>query len=519
MTGQSFIQGTLILILGNLLNRVLGFVDKVVMIRIIHPEGIGLLNMIYPAYVLFLVMASAGIPVAIAKLVAEEVARHNLAGAYRIFRVCLITLIFSSILFTMLYIHGAPLLLKYVFVNPKAYYSFLCLLPCIIIVTLCSAFRGFYQGLQQMMPTALTQFLEQLARVTFGLLIAYLLMPHGVEYAAMGAALGVVIGELTGFIAILAIYLRSRPRLRPCAATSFEPLTSIAGRVFSLAYPVTLTRCIATSLIWADAALIPLRLQAGGSGLSEATDIFGQLAGISLNLLFSPGIITVSLATALLPAISDAMALNNLAVVQARCAQAIRITILVGVPCALVLFILARDICGIVFGYPQAGTSLSILALGAPFLYLWQTTTGILQGLGEAYKPLRNLVIASIFKIAGIYYLTALPQFGIRGTAAAFSIGYFLMALLNLADIQQLIKLKLSFYHFFLLPAAAAAGMGLMITSTYWSLYAWSQLAPLATAGAICTGFAAYLTILLISGEVKLSELQRLKHNLGHFLK
>ncbi|MDD3653003.1 MAG: stage V sporulation protein B [Desulfotomaculaceae bacterium] len=519
MSGQSFIQGTIILILGSLVNRVLGFINGIFMIRIIHPEGIGLFNMIYPVYTLFLVIASAGIPVAIAKLVAEEVARHNLSGAYRIFRICLVTLILSSTILTMLYFYGAPFLLKYVFVNPKVYYSFLCLMPGVVIVTLCSAFRGFYQGLQQMAPTALTQCLEQLARVFFGLLIAYLFMPRGVEYAAMGASLGVIIGELTGFIGILAIYLRNRPRVQPGSAIySGEPLTSIYGRIFSLAYPVTLTRCISTSLIWADTILIPLRLQAGGTGLSEATNLFGQFFGISANLLFSPGIITISLATALLPAMSDAMALGNLAAVRARCAQAIRVTILAGAPCAMVLFLLAREICGIVFGYPEAGASLAILALGGPFLYLWQTTTGILQGLDEASRPLRNLLLASIFKIIGIYYLTALPQFGIRGTAAAFVAGYLLMALFNLADIKRLTKVNFNL-HNYQKPLVAVVGMGLVITSTQSYLYTCSHSAPLATIGAICTGFAAYLTILIICGEIKINDLRRLKHDLGHFLK
>jgi stage V sporulation protein B len=221
------------------------------MIRLILPEGIGLFNMIYPIYVLVLVMASAGIPVAIAKLVSEEVARGNLSGAYWIFKICLFTLVASGTFFTVLCFTGAPYLLKYIFVNPKVYYCFLSLIPGIISVILCSAFRGFFQGLQQMTPTALTQSLEQLIRCVSGYFIAYMLLPNGVEYAAVGASLGVVIGELAGFISILLIYSRSRPRLPSSLMkkSQLEPLFSIAARVVNLAFPVTLTRFISTSLL------------------------------------------------------------------------------------------------------------------------------------------------------------------------------------------------------------------------------------------------------------------------------
>jgi len=509
---QSFIYGALVLLLGSLFNRAIGFVYQIFMIRIIRPEGIGLFNMVYPVYVMVLVLATAGIPVAIAKLVAEEVARGNLPGAYRIFRICFITLAVSSTIFTILYFFGAPLLLKYVFINPKAYYSFLSLIPGIIIVSLCSAFRGFFQGLQQMTPTALTQSLEQSARVISGLFIAGILLPRGVEYAAIGASLGVVVGELTGLISIIIIYLRNRPRNLPVTAGfPLEPLTSSFGRIFHLAFPVTLTRITSTSLIWADAALIPLRLQSNVISISEATEIYGQFVGISTSLLFTPGIITVSLATALLPAISDALALHNLSLVRARCEQAIRITILAGLPSAVIFLLLAEDLCGIIFGYPEAGASLKILAFGGPFLYLMQTTTGILQGLGKASRPFRNLVFASFFKITGIYYLTGLPQLGIRGTAAALVIGYILTAWLNLTDIRQLTGLNLNLNKCLLKPLVAAAGMGSFILFSHHYLYACTRSAPLATVGAILLGLTAYLVLLILSGGIGGNDLRRFK--------
>lgn len=512
MAAQSFLYGTVVLLTAGLFNRMLGFFYQIVLIRLVQPEGIGLFNMVYPVYVLVLVTATLGIPVAIAKLVAEEAARDNLAGAYRIFKTCFIFLLFSSILATFLCYLGAPLLLEYVFPNPRVFYIFLSLLPGIVIVSLCSAFRGFFQGLQQMTPTALTQTLEQLVRVACGLFFACLFLPRGVEYAAMGVSLGVVLGEIAGFLSMTLIYLKSRPRiLTGVAPYPFEPLGRSAARIFNLALPVTLTRVVSTLLMSVDAVLIPQRLQASGLGLTEATAVYGQFVGIAESLLFTPGIITVSLATALVPAVSDAMAANKISLVRSRCEEAIRITILAGLPGAVIFLLLAEDLCGLLFGYPEAGAALKILAPGGPFLYIQQTTTGILLGLGKASRPFRNLVIASVFKIIGIYHLTGLPHLAIQGTAAALVAAFVIMAWLNLADIRRLTGLRLNLFNILLKPFMAATGMGPLVLLSREYLRAQFQSGAFATAGAMFTGLLGYLALLLLTGGVDGKDLRRLK--------
>lgn len=512
MTGQSFVYGAAVLLTAGLFNRILGFFYEIILLRLILPEGIGLFNMVYPVYVLVLVMATAGIPVAISKLVAEEIARNNLPGAYRIFNISFAVLAVNSTVFTALCFLGSPFLLEYVFPNPKVYYIFLSLLPGIIVVSLCSAFRGFFQGLQRMAPTAVTQSLEQLVRVVAGLAFAYFFFPRGVEYAAMGASLGVVIGEIAGFLSIVTIYLQSRPHIHAGVALyPAERLSRSAGRIFNLAFPVTLTRIISTLLMTVDAALIPRRLQASGLGLTDATAAYGQFVGISESLLFTPGIITISLATALVPTVSEALALNKLNIVRARCQEAIRLTLLAGLPAAVIFLLLAEDLCGLIFGYPEAGAGLTVLALGGPFLYIQQTTTGILQGLGKASLPFRNLIFASIFKIIGIYYLTGMPQLAIRGTAAALVAGYIIMAWLNLRDIRRLTGLRLNVSHSLLKPLLAAAGMGPVMLLSQNYLYVYTRSEPLATAGALITGLFCYVSLLIAGGGINSNDLRKLR--------
>ncbi|BAF59577.1 MAG: stage V sporulation protein B [Pelotomaculum sp.] len=513
MAGQSFLYGTAVLVLASLFNRILGFIYQILLIRLILPEGIGLFNMVYPVYVLVLVMATAGIPVAISKLVAEEMARNNLHGAYRIFKMCFIILTFNSVFFTVLCFLIVPLLLEYVFPNPKVFFIFLSLIPGIVIVSLCSAFRGFFQGLQQMAPTAVTQSLEQLVRIIFGLFMARLLFPKGIEYAAAGASIGVIAGEVAGLIAMIVIYLKKRPAL----VSSFvlhpgESFCSILRKIAGMALPVTMARIVSTILLSLDAILIPQRLQAGGLGLSEATSVYGQFVGIAESLLFIPGIVTVSMAVALIPSVSEALAVKRIDVVRAHCEKAVRITLLTGLPFAAMLLILSEELCGFIFGYPEAGKSLEVLAVGGPFLYVQQTTTGILQGLGEASRPLRNLVLASLFKITGIYFLTGLPQFGIRGAAIAIVAGYIITAWLNLADIYRLTGFRLNARKTLLKPVAALSGMLVSIFFLH-NLPAIQEIpGPFEIISTATAGLIVYILFLSFTGSINLKSIYKIKN-------
>ncbi len=514
MAKQTFIYGALVLLLAASFNRVLGFIYQILMIRLILPEGMGLFAMVYPVYVLIIVLATAGIPVAIAKLVAEEMALNNPAGAHRIFFTCFLFLILSSVLLSLLCLLSTPFLITYVFPSPRVYYIFISLLPGVIIVALCSAIRGFFQGLQQMEPIALSQSLEQFVRVLSGLFFARLLMPRGIEYAAIGASLGVVIGELAGFILIIGHYFKYRHRFPAGKQDHLPPGRPgrLAARISSLAVPVTLTRFTSTLFLSLDAILIPQRLQAGGVSLAGATAIYGQFVGIAQSLLFVPGIITISLATALVPAISDAISADKFQLARARCETAVRITILAGVPFAIIFIFLGNKICGYIFGYPEAGDILRILALGGPFLYLQQTTTGILHGMGRAVLPFKNLFIASVFKLCGIFYLTGQPDLGIYGAAAVIAASFVIMAILNLIDIKNHTGLHIDIKRIIFKPLAAATAMSAALLFSYEILSSRAISEALAILGSMAAGFLGYLLLLVANGGVDKKDLQVIKN-------
>ncbi len=505
MAKQSLAYGTFILTLASLFNRILGFVYQIVLVRLIHAEGIGLFSMVYPVYIMLLVLASAGIPVAIAKLVAEEMARNGPAGAYRIFRIGLNFIIFFAVLTTSALVLDGDHLLQWLFTNPDVRMAFIVLVPGILIVSVCSAFRGFFQGLQQMSPTAFSQTLEQCVRVAVGLGLAYWLLPHGVAYATAGASAGVVAGEAVGFASMLVIYAHRRPRDQRVSFRNDQGFFTASRRIFSLAVPVTLTRFVSSGLMSLDALLIPKRLVVAGLSTLEATAVYGKLVGMAETLLFTPGILTISLATALVPAVAEARAQGDMRLMSQRVNSALKLTILTGVPSAVIFLLMPSQLCSILYGYPDAGRILGALALGGPFLYIVQTTTGILQGLGKAVEPFKNLLIASVLKLTGIYYLTGRPDLGIMGTALALVSHFVLMAVLNTRDVVRITGIRINYSNTVLKPLFAGLVMAVAMTLV---LNNGGQGVP-AAAGAMIVGLSAYFFVAVITGVVERSHIER----------
>ncbi|HWI54275.1 MAG TPA: polysaccharide biosynthesis protein, partial [Desulfobacteria bacterium] len=319
---KSFVRGAFILMLAASVNRVIGFIYQAVIYRLIGPEGMGLFNLVYPVYILIIVVATAGIPLGISKLVSEAEVRGNRRGSYQILWLSLVILVCSGIFFTLISYLTAPLLKQHVFVNPKVYPIFLCLLPGVTLVSVSSAFRGFFQGLLNMKPPAVGQVAEQIARVIVGLTLATMLLPRGIQWAVVGLAASSIIGEFIGFIVMVSIFIRSKPVNFRIELPHFNDSIEILRQLFDMCTPITLGRIAATIMLTADSLLIPIMLKKVGFSTSMATVLYGQLTSVALTLLFIPSVITVSLATSLVPAISEAVAQNRPHVVSSRTSTA-----------------------------------------------------------------------------------------------------------------------------------------------------------------------------------------------------
>lgn len=514
MPRRTFVYGAAILFGANLVNRVLGFAYQYLIMNHIGGEAYGLFNMVFPMYMLALVLTTAGIPLAIAKMVSEEISLGRTAQAHAIFRLAFWILFISGTVVSTILYFLTPFLAHRIFSDPRVLNIFLICTPAIFIVSLSSVFRGYFQGLQNMVPTAISQICEQLIRVAVGYTAAIRLLSVGIEWAAAGLALGMVAGEVVGLLVIAIQYQFILPKIKH---NSQDPATAYSSRLilsklWHLAAPVTVGRLFSTGLVALDALLIPKCLQLAGYAAREATTLFGQLGGSAFTLLTFPSVFTFALATSLVPAISEAASRNQLQIVRARSAEAIRLTVLIGIPCLIILFYFSLPLTSF-FKSQQIAPILRVLALGGIFLYIQQTTTGILQGLGKVHLPVLHSIIAAIIRIPILVYFTALPQWGLRGAALAFTIGYIVMAVLNLMAISRYTGMALDLQRFFLQPVSG--GFGMLLIFHLLDPILGGKIAGYLTEFSV--GIALYSLILFFNGGITLSDLKRLPW-LGKYL-
>ncbi|TGE32396.1 polysaccharide biosynthesis protein [Desulfosporosinus sp. Sb-LF] len=505
MPKRTFVYGATILLGANLLNRILGFTFQYLIMNNIGGEAYGLFNMVFPIYMLALVFTTAGIPLAIAKMVSEEVSLGRVRQAQAIFRLALWFLSISGAVVSTVLYFLTPYLAHRIFPDPRVLNIFLICTPAIFIVSVSSAFRGYFQGLQNMIPTAISQICEQIVRVIVGYTIAIRLLRDGVEWAAAGLALGMLAGELVGLLAIALQYRRVKPNFTEKSQESGYSSRLIMSQLWHLASPVTVGRLFSTGLSALDAMLIPMRLQVAGYGARAATTLFGQLGGAAFTLLTFPSVFTFALATSLVPAISEAAARRQFHIVRARSAEAIRLTILIGIPCLIILFYFSRPLTAF-FRSMDIAPVLRVLALGGIFSYIQQTTTGILQGLGKVQLPVLHSIIAAIIRIPVLIYLTGLPQWGLRGTAWAYTIGFFIMAALNITAIARYTGMALDLQRFVLQPVSGGIGM-LLVFHFLDPIFGGNVIGYLIE---FSLGFTLYSMILFINGGVTFTDLKRL---------
>jgi stage V sporulation protein B len=495
--GESFLGEAFILAVAGLISRVLGAVYRIPLTRMIGQEGIGLYQLAYPLYVMLLQISTAGINIAVSKLIAERVAVRNLRGARSVFRSALILLTVFGAVSTLLMLGLARPISVYLHRDPRSYYAILALAPAILIVSVMATFRGLFQGFSKFAPTAVSQIAEQVVRVITALGLGYLLLPRGVAQAAAGASFGATTGALAGLILIVLMYWRSGRRLLtgvsadgPSEGTGF-----LMGRLLALSVPISLAAIVLPLMSLIDSAVVPARLALLGLGRAEVTALYGQLTGMALPVINMPTVISSAFGLSLVPTIARAYAFHDETRVRSESQQAVRMVVLLMLPAVAGLVLLASPVMELLYGAPAAGPVLAAVAPGLLFLTLQQTTSGVLQGLGRTDLPVRNLIMGALVKVVATYALTGLPSFGIRGAALGSALGFLTAASLNIASLVRLTGCQFALGGL-IQPAVATVGMGLAARWSYGLMLArWGN--SVATLAAIGVGFIVYLVLML----------------------
>jgi PST family polysaccharide transporter len=487
------LKGTAILAAAAFLSKLLGVLYRIPYQNITGDDGLYVYGQVYPIYSMLLILATAGFPIAISKLVADRLVFGDIAGARKIFSVSAVILGLTGLIFFILLYWGAPLIAKWYMNDEGLIMPIRSVSFALLIVPVMAVIRGYYQGHQNMMPTATSQVVEQIIRVSTILFLSYWFIYHqyDVYYAGSGAVFGAVTGAAAALCVLLFYWrkikkqqqamLEEGPKpeadatlheasitqaeeevaAQPFKETSGEPadtgkatLTTraIIKRLFYFAIPICLGSLVLPLYQLVDVMTVPKMLMASGLDFSEAKTLRGILERGQPLVQFSAFFAT-ALSLALVPAIADAYARKDQQLIRSRASMAMRLTLIVGLGASFGLSLLAMPINVMLYITPDGSTTLAILAFVTLFSTISIASGAILQGLGHVMLPARNLFIGVVLKT--ILNIMFIPIWGISGAALAGVLAYALAAALNVSALYKLAGLRLKLVPFFVKPLIA----------------------------------------------------------------
>lgn len=512
MERKSFIRGAAVLGIAGFLGKIIGAFYRIPLTNIIGPAGMGLYQIAYPIYAFLLVVSTTGIPTAISKMVSARLAVGNQKGAHEVFRTSFKVLAYIGLATTTVMLVGSRFFADLAG-NRDASLAILAIAPSLLFVSLLSAYRGYFQGMQMMEPTAVSQLVEQLGKLVLGFTLAYRLKDQGAAYGAAGALVGVTLSEIGALVLLVGVYHRKKRDLPMGGmvgkAAGRESFASIGAELARIGIPVTLGAAIIPLVSFLDTTLVINRLKDIGFHQNEATSLFGLLTAVVNPLVNMPAVFTVALAMSLVPAVSQSHAIRDEVTVRSKASAGLRLSFLLGFPSAAGLWVLAQPIIGMLYRSLNqheiaiAAGLLRTMAVAVLFLSIVQTLTGILQGMDRIRMPIRNLLIGAVLKVVINYILIGIPSINIQGAPVGTLVCYGVAALLNIVSVVKEAGMEFSFSEMVMKPGCAT---GFMIAAV-WVVRRWAEgmydSTTLATLLAILTGVLVYFALLLVMGSLR----------------
>jgi stage V sporulation protein B len=440
---HNFLTGAAVLASGVAIVKIIGFLGKVPLINILGGSGYGHYNVAYSIYNFMLIISTAGLPVAISKLVAEANARGRTREIKTIVRTAMSIFLLVGVTLSagaFLFAEQLAGMMK----SPDSVYTIRAIAPAIFFMTVMSSLRGYYQGLSNMYPTSISQIIEALGKVILGLAIAGYLSGQGYSYdiIAAGAVFGMTLGTVIAmlFLVVRKALDRDPPR---GPVTESRTVKDIAKSILAIAIPVTVGSGTLALTNMIDSMLVMNRLQsAAGFTKDEAVWLFGAY-GIAQTMFNFPSSFIVPFAISVVPSVAAAI---------------------LALPAAAGLSVLSWPILNLLFkASPDevnaAATPLAILAIAVFFNCVVLVSNAVLQSIGKARVPVYNMVAGSVVKIITNWILVGIPEININGAPIGTCLCYLVIMVLNLVSIAREVKPAPNFLRVFGRPLIATVIM------------------------------------------------------------
>ena len=523
MTKKSLLKGAVVMAAAGMIVKLLGAVFRIPLANMIGSVGMANYSPAYSIYAFLLVFATAGIPVAISKMVSERYAVGQFSEAERVFRISRkLMMVIGVTGFLILFFLGD--LIADIINMPGSALSMKTTSIALLLVPIMSSYRGYFQGMQDMRPTAVSEVAEQSFRVLFGLLLAHFLMADqfdilgysSAERGAAGGCFGASAGSIGGLAVMLIVYMLARKgikrRIEKEETSEKEPAKDILKRIAAIAIPITIGSAIMPIVNLIDAAMVKTRLLVAGFDSITAEGLYGQLVGFAAPIIQFPQVLMTAIVMSLVPMVSAANKLNNREELHGHISLGMRMTTIVAFPAAVGMFVLAEPILLLLYAAQKesaisAAPCLQIYAIGFVFLAIITTMTGALQGIGKQQLPVINLCIGLIAKFVLTWVLTAIPFMNVKGAVIGSATTYLIAMILDIIAVKKYSGVKFPVSLAFVKPLISSFVMGAVVILAYKGLYAVIGSNSISTMIAIVIGVIVYGLMIIRTKTISRDEM------------
>ena len=466
---NSFFGGAAILAAGILIVKLIGMFYKIPLINIIGEAGAADFNNAYNIYAVLLTVSTAGLPVAVSKLVSEANALNRRNQVRRTFRLALVLFLTLGLISFLVMFFRADALAG-MMNDSKAAAGIRALAPAVVCVGCLAALRGYSQGHSNMAPTSVSQIIEALCKLVVGLGLAFWLVKQGKDpdVAAAGAITGVTVGTVVALVYMVLDFFLSRGREDTHGTDRPDSAGSILANILKIAVPITLSSSMVGIVTVIDSSLVQGQLKSALNLTEKASrTLYGNYSG-ALNIYNLPTSLMAAITASVIPAVSAALARRDRRGAARITGSALRITALLSFPMGVGLFVLGTPIIRLLFpslNVEVAGPLLSTLGIATPFVCMVLVCNSVLQAHGFINLPVIVMVLGGIVKIVNNYNLVG--AIGIAGAPVGNILCFGLALVLDLVVITRVIPNRPRLLPIFVKPAIASAIMG----GAAWAVY------------------------------------------------
>lgn len=521
------VQGS-ILAVASIISRIIGLLYRIPLKSIIGDIGNDYYGTAMEIYSILLLISSYSLPVAVSKLVSARMAKGQRKNAYRIFKGALVFALVSGSIAALIVYFGAGFITTYIVNTPLSIFALKVLSPTLLVVALLGVIRGFFQGMGTMMPSAMSQLFEQIVNAGISVWSAYMLFQYGTKigavlgnpatyaeaYGAAGGTLGTGAGAAFALLFTIAVFFVYRTVFIKQVRSDHSGKTEGYGRIFGILVmtilPVLLSTTIYNITSFLDTSVFKQIAEHQGYKALDYSKMWGIYVGEYKVLVNVPIAIASAVAASSVPSLSRAFTSKDMREVRRKVAYSIRFVMVIAIPCAVGMAVLASPILQLLFQddreMPQR--MMQIGAVSIIFYSLSTLSNGILQGVNRMNVPVKNAVIALVLHMGVLVALMYGLDMNIYAVVWANTFFSFLMCVLNGMAIRKYLRYRQEIPRTFIVPSICAAAMGGVVYGVYGLLMKFLDMNAVAVIASIIIGFCVYGILLLLLRGLRERELR-----------